>query len=140
MKLKHHITISLFFSAFLFAISKSWIIFTSSLISGVLIDCDHIFDYFWEFRNRFSVKKFFDVYYNGKMPFSMIVFHSWELLALLSICAFSMSWNPWIVGVTIGFTQHIILDQIFNKTNRWVFFFFWRLKNGFNVRKMFPDY
>jgi hypothetical protein len=144
MKLKHHITISLFFSAFLFAISKSWIIFTSSLISGVLIDCDHIFDYFWEFRNRFSVKEFFDVYYNGKMLFSMIVFHSWELLALLSICAFSMSWNPWIIGTTIGLTQHVVLDQIFNKPSRcykpsrWIYFFFWRLKYGFNMKKMFP--
>ncbi len=138
MKLKHHITISLFFSAFIFAISKSWIIFTSSLISGVLIDCDHIFDYFWEFRNRFSVKEFFDVYYNGKMLFSMTVFHSWELLALLSICAFSMSWNPWIIGTTIGLTQHVVLDQIFNKPSRWAYFFFWRLKNDFNMKKMFP--
>ena len=45
MKLKNHITVSLIFSAFLFAISKSWTIFTSSLISGVLIDIDHILDY-----------------------------------------------------------------------------------------------
>ena len=139
MKLQHHITISLFFSAFLFAVSKSWIIFTSSLISGVLIDCDHVLDYFWEFRKRFRVKEFFDIHYNEKNLFFMVIFHSWELLALLSICAFSMSWNPWIVGVTIGFTQHIILDQIFNTSNRWTYFFFWRLRNGFNMKKMFPN-
>ncbi len=139
MKLKQHITISLFFSAFLFAVSKSWIISTSSLISGVLIDCDHIFDYFWEFRKRFRVKEIFDAYHNEKILFHMKMFHSWELLALLSICAFSMSWNPWIVGVTIGFSQHIVLDQIFYKRNRWIYFFFWRLKNGFNMKKMFPN-
>ncbi len=138
MKLTHHITASIIISAFLFAISKSWIIFTSSLLSGVLIDCDHIFDYFWEFNNRFSVKKFFDVHYKGTVLFYMVIFHSWELLALLSICAFSMSWNPWIIGVTIGFTQHIVLDQIFNKPSRWIYFFFWRLKNDFNMKKMFP--
>jgi hypothetical protein len=136
MKLKHHITASIIFSAFFFAISKSWVIFTSSLLSGVLIDCDHVLDYFCEFRNRFRVKKFFDIYYNGKILFFMIVFHSWELLALLSICIFSMSGNPWIVGVTIGFAQHIVLDQIFNKPNKWSYFFFWRLKNSFSYKKM----
>ncbi len=138
MKLKSHFLISIIFSTLFFVIFKSWKISVSSFLSGVLIDCDHIIDYFWEFRNRFSVKEFFDVYYNGKSLFSMIVFHSWELLALLSICAFSMSWNPWIIGATIGFTQHIVLDQIFNKPSRWTYFFFWRLKNDFNMKKMFP--
>ena len=144
MKLKSHFLVSIIFSTLLFVIFKSWKISVSSFLGGVLIDCDHIFDYFWEFRNRFSVKKFFDVYYNGKMLFSMIVFHSWELLVLLSICAFSMRWNPWIIGATIGFTQHIVLDQIFNKPSRcykpngWIYFFFYRLKNDFNMKKMFP--
>ena len=140
MKLKNHITASLIISAFLFAISKSWIIFTSSLISGVLIDIDHVLDYFWEFRKRFNVKEFFDVHYNRKILFFMVIFHSWELLALLSICAFLMSWNPWIVGTIIGFTQHIILDHIFSaKPKRLKYFFFWRLKKGFGVNKMFPN-
>ena len=140
MKLKHHITASIILSAFLFAVSKSWIIFASSLISGVLIDIDHVLDYFWEFRKRFEVKEFFDVHHNRKILFFMAIFHSWELLALLSICAFLMSWNPWIVGTIIGFTQHIILDQIFNKNlNRLMYFFFWRMKKSFNMNKIFPN-
>ncbi len=138
MKLRSHVIASIIFSTMVFLIFKSWIIFTSSLISGVLIDCDHIIDYFWEFRKRFRVKEFFDVHYKRKILFFMVIFHSWELLALLSICAFSMSWNPWIVGITIGFTQHIILDQTFNKyPNRLKYFFFWRLKNGFNAKEIF---
>ena len=136
MKLEQHITISLFFSVFFFAISKSWIIFTSSLISGVLIDCDHIFYYFWKFRKRSRVKEIVDAHHNEKILFHMKMFHSWELLALLSICAFLMTGNPWIIGITIGFTQHVVLDQIFNKPNRWLFFFFWRLNNGFDAKSM----
>ncbi len=136
MRLKQHITISLFFSAFLFAITKSWIISTSSLISGFLIDCDHVLDYFWGFRKRFRVKEFFNDHYNGEIKFIMVIFHSWELLVLLSICALLIGWNPWIIGITIGFTQHVVVDQIFNKPNRWLFFFFWRLNNGFDANKM----
>lgn len=136
MKLKNHITASIIFSAFLFAISKSWIIFTSSLLSGVLIDLDHVIDYFWEYRKRFRVKEFFDVHHNKKILFNMVVFHSWELVSLLSICAFLMRWNPWIVGTIIGLTQHIVVDQISNKSYKWNYFFFWRMMYGFSVKKM----
>ena len=139
MKLKNHITVSLIFSAFLFAISKSWTIFTSSLISGVLIDCDHILDYLWSYRKRFRVKEFLNTCYCEKDYKCGVIFHSWELLAILSICASLMSWDPWIVGLTIGFAQHIVLDQIFNKTNRLTYFFFWRMKNRFNLKKIFPN-
>ena len=137
MKLKQHITISLFFSAFLYAISKSWIIFGSSLISGVLIDLDHILDYFMAYGINIRVKQFFEVCHNLKISRVRLIFHSWELLFLLSICAFVMRWNPWVVGTIVGFTQHIVLDQIFNKPNKWTYFFFWRLKKGFSSKRCF---
>jgi len=140
MKLRSHVIASIIFSTLFFVVFKSWTIATVSFFSGVLIDIDHVFDYFLEFRKRFEVKEFFDVHHNRKILFFMAIFHSWELLALLSICAFLMSWNPWIVGTVIGFTQHIILDQIFNKNfNRLIYFFFWRMKNGFNMKRMFAD-
>jgi len=140
MKLRSHIIASIIFSTLFFVVFKSWTIATVSFFSGVLIDIDHVFDYFLEFRKRFEVKEFFDVHHNRKILFFMAIFHSWELLALLSICAFLMSWNPWIVGTIIGFTQHIILDQIFNKNfNRLIYFFFWRMRNGFNMKRMFAD-
>jgi hypothetical protein len=140
MKLRSHVIASIIFSTLFFVVFKSWTIATVSFFSGVLIDIDHVFDYFLEFRKRFEVKEFFDVHHNRKILFFMAIFHSWELLALLSICAFLMSWNPWIVGTIIGFTQHIIFDQIFNKNfNRLIYFFFWRMKNGFNMKRMFAD-
>ena len=140
MKLRQHVIASIIFSTLFFVVFKSWTIATVSFFSGVLIDIDHVFDYFLEFRKRFEVKEFFDVHHNRKILFFMAIFHSWELLALLSICAFLMSWNPWIVGTIIGFTQHIILDQIFNKNlNRLMYFFFWRMKKSFNMNKIFPN-
>ncbi len=136
MRIKQHITISLFFSVFLFVVTKSWVISMFSLLSGLLIDSDHVLDYFWEFRKRFRVKKFFDDHYIGEIKFIMVIFHSCELLVSLSICAILLGWNPWIIGITIGFTQHVVVGQIFNKPSRWLFFFFWRLNNGFDARKM----
>ena len=137
MRLKQHITISLFFSAFLYTISNSWIIFSSSLISGVLIDIDHILDYFMAYGINIRIKQFFEVCHNLKIPRMRLIFHSWELLFLLSICVFLVGWNPWIVGTIVGFTQHIVLDQVFNKPNKWTYFFFWRLKKGFSSKRCF---
>ena len=137
MRLKQHITISLFFSAFLYMIFKSWIIFGSSLISGVLIDIDHIFDCFMEHGINIRIKQFFDVFHNHKMSRAWLIFHSWELLFLLGISAFIVRWNPWIVGTVVGFTQHIVLDQIFNKSNKLSYSFYWRLKKGFRLKRCF---
>jgi len=129
--------VSITFSAFLFAITKSWILFTASLVSGVLIDLDHVLDFLWEYRMRFVVQKFFDAHYNRKILFCMIIFHSWELLIPLNIYAFLVGGNSWVIGITIGLTQHIILDQTFNKKiNKCIYFFFWRLKNDFSFKKM----
>ena len=137
MKLKHHITASIIISALLLAISKSWIIFTSSLISGVLIDIDHVLDYFWEFRKRFRLEEFFSTHRNEKAFFCAIILHSWELLFPLNIYAFIISGNSWIIGIAIGFTQHVVLDQIFNTVYWSTYFFFMRFKNGFDVKKIF---
>ena len=137
MKLKHHITASIILSAFLFAVSKSWIIFASSLISVVLIDIDHVLDYFWEFRKRLRLKQLFDVHYNEKILFFMVILHSWELLLPLNLYAFFVSGNLWIIGIAIGFTQHVVLDQIFNTVYWSTYFFFMRFKNGFDVKKIF---
>jgi len=137
VKLKQHITISLFFSASLYTISNSWIIFSTSLISGVLIDIDHILDYFMAYGINIRIKQFFEVCHNLKIPRMRLIFHSWELLFLLSICVFLVGWNPWIVGTIVGFTQHIVLDQVFNKPNKWTYFFFWRLKKGFSSKRCF---
>ncbi len=139
MKLKQHITISLLFSASLFVVFKSWIVFTSSLISGVLIDLDHVLDYFRGNGINLRIKQFFKIFHNKEHSSIVLILHSWELLLLLRISAFIVRWNPWIVGTAIGFTQHVVLDQIFNKPSRWAYLFFWRLKSDFNSKTIFPD-
>ncbi len=135
MKLRSHVIASIIFSSLFLVIFKSWTIAAVSFFSGVLIDCDHIIDFFCEFRKRFNVKQFFDVHYSEKILFFMVIFHSWELLFFLNIYAFFMGCNPWIIGIAIGFTQHVVLDQIFNNPGL-SYFFFWRLKKGFKKKKM----
>ena len=102
-----------------------------------MIDIDHVLDYFWEFRKRLRLKQLFDVHYNEKILFFMVILHSWELLLPLNLYAFFVSGNLWIIGIAIGFTQHVVLDQIFNTVYWSTYFFFMRFKNGFDVKKIF---
>ncbi len=139
MKLRSHVFASVIFSSIFLLVFKSWPVAISSFISGVLIDCDHVLDYMWSYGKRFRVKEFFDTYHKQKMLFVMIIFHSWDLLFLLNIYAFLISGNPWIIGITIGFTQHVALDQILNRRYGWLYFFFWRLKKGFHTDRMCSD-
>jgi len=78
MKLRSHVIASIIFSTLFFVVFKSWKIAAVSFLSGILIDVDHVFDYFWEFRKRLIVKEFFDVHHNGKILFFMVIFLSLE--------------------------------------------------------------
>ena len=60
------------------------------------------------------------------------------LLIALPVGFLGFMINP-IIGITLGFTQHVALDQIFGKHNGLVYFFIWRLKNGFSVKRIFTD-
>ena len=140
MRLRQHVIASIIFSTLFFMVFKSWTISAVSFFSGILIDLDHVIDYYWEHRKRLRFNEFFDSFYQSRNFFFGTIFHSWELLLLLNLYAFFVSGNSWIIGIAIGFAQHIVLDDIFNKdTSRLKYFFFWRLRYGFNAKRMFPD-
>ena len=61
------------------------------------------YNYYWEFRKRLVIKEFFSAHYNRTVSFGSLIFHSWELLFPLNICAFFISGNSWIIGITIRF-------------------------------------
>jgi hypothetical protein len=44
MELRSHVIISVIFSTLFYLVFKSWTIAVSSFFSGVLIDCDHVFE------------------------------------------------------------------------------------------------
>ncbi len=139
MKLRSHVIASTIFSILLFVVFKSWKVSLSSFLSGVLIDCDHVLDYYCGLKQRFRLKELFNACHYKELLLRILILHSWELLFLLYIYVFFTGSNLWIVGIVIGFTQHVVLDQIFNSPGRLTYFFLWRLKNGFNTKRMFPN-
>ncbi len=139
MRLEHHIAASIIISGLLHAIFKSWTITTASFVSGVFIDLDHIIDYVITYGRRFDAKHFFHYFNNSQCKKSIFIFHGWEWLFIFAVIAKLTEWNPLPIGILIGCAQHLVLDQLFNKTSALTYFFFWRWKHKFDHVLLFPE-
>ena len=98
--------------------------FLVSLLSGILIDVDHILDYYIERGVTLKIK---NVYLwcmekNFKMVF--LVFHSLELLFMLWIGISVFKLGIFWTAIAIGITQHMILDIFFNKNVLYAYSYF----------------
>jgi len=112
----------------------------ATVIAGVLIDIDHIFDYILNHGFTFSPKKFYIYCMVCRFKRILLVFHSYELLAVIWAAIFALSLGRLWVAVAIGLTLHLAMDQIRNVNRRKVdpriYFFTYRLMNGFETRKL----
>ena len=111
-------------------------------LSGIFIDVDHIMDLcIYKKRLAFTVQDLFNFCEREKGGKLYLIFHSYELLALLwlSIATFHLS-AVWL-GLAIGLSIHIFLDQIANPVRPLVYFLWYRLKYGFAKEYIFtPGY
>lgn len=103
-----------------------------SFLGGVLIDLDHVLDYY--VNNGFTLK-IRDVY-NGccdavGLRKIYLFLHSYELLAIFwAIIFITTPGNIW-VALAIGVTQHMIVDTITNRLAPFGYMFTYRAKKGF---------
>ena len=140
MKIKYHTTISAILSGGLYAVTKSWELSAASFVSGLLIDIDHIIDYLFFYGLPFDVRLFFQSFNEeGEYDRAFYVLHGWEWLAFWTFVSWVSVWNLWIVGVLIGFAQHMILDQIGNNARAWSYSLYGRWKRHFDYKRCFPE-
>lgn len=138
MKARYHIAASLLVSGLLFWIFKSIPMTLISFISGIFIDIDHLLEYLISRNVKLDINHFFKFFEEQLLKKSFVFLHSWELLIILFFVCWASGWNLWMAGLLIGMAQHMLLDQIFNPTAAYSYFFVWRIKNNFDFRKCFP--
>jgi hypothetical protein len=136
MKIQQHAAYSIAISGILFLAFKSGEMAVSCLVTGVLIDLDHVVDYIFQGGRLFRIREFFQVYHAGQL-LKVRIFHGWEWLGLLGAAAWMTEWNPWVVGAWIGFVQHLILDKINCGESFLCYSFLWRWKKGFKAEAIF---
>ena len=131
MKPHYHVAFSTVIAAVLYLIFKSWALSLSCLISGIFIDLDHVIDYIREHGLTLNASKFSHNFHSGQFDKMYLIFHAWECLFVLAFISWLYDWNPWITGVLIGFSQHILLDAFNNTRNFKSYSLLWEMEKRF---------
>ena len=138
MKVQHHVAISTVLAGTFGGILQSWTVAAGVFLMGVFIDIDHVFDYFIQLGPEFNIRRFFHASYQRGYPKAFLILHAWEWAVIWAGIAYLTGFHLFFVGILMGFIQHMILDQIFNRPHEFGYSFFWRLFNKFDFDRTFP--
>lgn len=124
MKVDYHIIASFAFSSCLYFYLHSFYAAVISFLAGIFIDVDHFIDYTFQYRS-IDIKHFFTVF---TRPYLLInyylVFHSVEFIIIFWLVIFKFKLGLFWVSIAAGFTQHLIVDVLFNRHLMPYFYFF----------------
>jgi hypothetical protein len=138
MRLTEHIAASAAASAGIYAVTKSPEMAVCSFLTGVLIDVDHLLDYWLEKSFDLNIARFFKTCNECNFTITRLYFHSIEVVIVLCAAAYCTR-SLLITGLTLGAAQHIALDQLKNKVYPASYFFTYRLFNGFKAANVFSN-
>lgn len=101
--------------------------------AGVLIDLDHLIDYFIYYKRGFDLKKFFRNHclVSGKM---YVFLHSWELVLIIFVLGGALG-SYGVLIFAAGLAVHVLSDSIMRR-NALLYFFLYRAVNGFDTNKV----
>lgn len=122
--------------AVVFTKTKRWQDAATILGSGVLMDCDHLLDW-WLSRPQemLHTKNGFADFWRGKYgtrtDHRILLAHGWEFPPLLFVLS-KLFKQPVISWLALGILTHLVLDHAFNKPkNPLQYSFLWRAFHGF---------
>lgn len=130
MRLHHHTIASTLISAGLYSLTGSLPLAASSFAMGVFIDLDHLGDYWREHPGSCNIRHFFATCHEYGLRQVYLVLHSLELLPFLALALYLIRGDV-MLGLFIGFAQHMALDHYYNRTHGPSYLFIYRWQHGF---------
>ncbi|MEE8382625.1 MAG: hypothetical protein V3R78_12210 [Thermodesulfobacteriota bacterium] len=104
-----------------------------------MIDIDHFFEYIKDVGWNLNTKQFFKFCYEIKYERLYLLFHAYEYLFLIAIVIVISDFNHLVIAAGIGYTQHLIFDQVSNPVKPMTYFISYRLKNRFSKQRLLKD-
>jgi len=136
MKPRTHVLSSVVLALVIYYFLESTATSLAVIISGVFIDLDHIYD-FWISRppkflniNHFLTTEKYMRQINQK---AYVFLHAYELLLLLWLATVYSKWHPVLLGISAGFSLHLVLDDIGNHLKTLSYFLIFRAYKKFDV-------
>ncbi len=131
MKATAHIYASIAAGGAAYWLSGSSGLSMACLLSGILLDADHLLDFHLLSGERFTLKGFLSWCYELKWKKIYLVLHSYELYILLLLAARVFPSRAF-TGVLLGMGLHLLMDQAGNTAlNKWFYFIIFRYRAGF---------
>jgi len=130
-----HIVVSFSLGSIYFLLTNNWRWSVLIVVGGILIDVDHLLDYFLYYGTKLNLENFMCGSFcrSGKIYLFM---HSWELIILLSVGSI---WIKLLLPLCIGMGVHLIIDQLGHKRKNPLFYFLiYRICLGFDIEKLLP--
>ncbi len=124
-------------------ITKEWTLtITTSLIAGVFIDLDHLYDYWRAFGIKFNLKYFLKGYQFLKNEKIYLPLHAWELVFLLFFITYFIDFTNFMnfktILLTFSFSLffHLVIDIFTNKLFFSSYLYLNRLFSRFQLEKL----
>jgi membrane-bound metal-dependent hydrolase YbcI (DUF457 family) len=137
MKIYGHFAISSVFSLILYFLTGSLKVSLPAFLTGVLIDIDHLFDYWYDRGGiKLSVKDFFDRCEKNKLRKYFVFLHSIEVLFLFILLYFLFLRKEIVLGIILGMSCHIVCDYLTNGVSTLTYFLYIRQKHNFDSLKL----
>ena len=94
-----------------------------AVTTGVLVDLDHVID-------------FFDSRDQGRRSHMFRPFHAWEYLLLALVLLLTFSQHPLFLVAFLGYLSHLLLDQFANQVHPLAYFIVYRAAHRFRRRQL----
>jgi hypothetical protein len=101
---------------------------------GVFMDLDHFVDYWRETGFNLDIPRFMSYFWSRSVRRMWLPLHAWEWLALVAGWLLIWKGHPaWLAWGLAGWAVHLMLDHRFNQLHGLAYFFFFRLRHGFDA-------
>ena len=120
MRPLRHLAYSTAAASVLLITTKSPKIAIGCVASGVLVDLDHLIEYKNYCGGHWDWEEFSTGDYFNKKTTVKVIFHSWEAACVLWAIVLAhdrIGKKGLLYGIAVGYTLHLILDQIGNNLN-----------------------
>ena len=136
MKPSIHVATSFSVALVLYFFTKSIYATLLCLVSGILVDFDHVIEYLVHFGGKdINIERIYQACRELLFKKLYLVFHSIEIVIIFWIMT-ALTRNIYVLAIALGYSSHIILDFVGNPLHPFSYFVTRRFMRKFETHKL----